>query len=72
MMLIFVFFVDGMVLIDEGYIKENRKIIAHLLAAFRYGREDLDVLGLTFRKDLISQNFQVTFLFLLFYLTDQL
>jgi len=22
------------------------------LAAFRYGREDLDVLGLTFRKDL--------------------
>lgn len=23
-----------------------------MLAAFRYGREDLDVLGLTFRKDL--------------------
>ncbi|KAI6206084.1 Arrestin-C domain-containing protein [Aphelenchoides besseyi] len=30
-----------------------------LLAAFRYGREDLDVLGLTFRKDLISQFYQV-------------
>lgn len=52
-----------MVLIDQEYIKENRKITAYLLAAFRYGREDLDVLGLTFRKDLISQTFQVTFFF---------
>ncbi|CAI2355517.1 unnamed protein product [Caenorhabditis sp. 36 PRJEB53466] len=51
--------IDGMVLIDEEYIKENKKITAHLLAAFRYGREDLDVLGLTFRKDLISETFQV-------------
>lgn len=48
-----------MVLIDEDYIKENRRVTTHLLAAFRYGREDLDVLGLTFRKDLISQTFQV-------------
>uniref|UniRef100_A0A8R1XSA1 Arrestin_C domain-containing protein n=1 Tax=Onchocerca volvulus TaxID=6282 RepID=A0A8R1XSA1_ONCVO len=55
----FVDLIDGMVLIDEDYIKENRKITAYLLAAFRYGREDLDVLGLTFRKDLISQTFQV-------------
>ena len=35
---------------------------ATLVAAFRYGREDLDVLGLTFRKDLISQQFQVFFI----------
>ncbi|KAM3727279.1 Beta-arrestin arr-1 [Dirofilaria immitis] len=55
----FVDLIDGMVLIDEDYIRENRKITAYLLAAFRYGREDLDVLGLTFRKDLISQTFQV-------------
>lgn len=27
-------------------------MFGHVLAAFRYGREDLDVLGLTFRKDL--------------------
>ncbi|VDD90036.1 unnamed protein product [Enterobius vermicularis] len=51
--------IDGMVLIDEDYIRENQVVTAHLLAAFRYGREDLDVLGLTFRKDLISQFFQV-------------
>lgn len=44
-------FVDGVVLIDPDYVKD-RKVFGHVLAAFRYGREDLDVLGLTFRKDL--------------------
>lgn len=48
---IFYFFADGVVLIDPEYIN-NRKVFGHVLAAFRYGREDLDVLGLTFRKDL--------------------
>ncbi|KDR24393.1 beta-arrestin-1 isoform X2 [Zootermopsis nevadensis] len=43
--------IDGVVLIDPDYVKE-RKVFGHVLAAFRYGREDLDVLGLTFRKDL--------------------
>ncbi|KAL1123333.1 hypothetical protein AAG570_002418, partial [Ranatra chinensis] len=42
---------DGVVLIDPEYVKD-RKVFGHVLAAFRYGREDLDVLGLTFRKDL--------------------
>jgi len=42
---------DGVVLIDPEYVK-GRKVFGHVLAAFRYGREDLDVLGLTFRKDL--------------------
>ncbi|XP_061385714.1 beta-arrestin-1 isoform X1 [Danaus plexippus] len=43
--------IDGVVLIDPEYVKD-RKVFGHVLAAFRYGREDLDVLGLTFRKDL--------------------
>ncbi|XP_020289279.1 beta-arrestin-1-like isoform X3 [Pseudomyrmex gracilis] len=43
--------IDGVVLIDPEYIKD-RKVFGHVLAAFKYGREDLDVLGLTFRKDL--------------------
>lgn len=47
-----------MILIDPDYIKE-RKVFAHILAAFRYGREDLDVLGLTFRKDLFIAQQQV-------------
>ncbi|KIH45740.1 hypothetical protein ANCDUO_24215, partial [Ancylostoma duodenale] len=50
--------IDGMVLVDEETVREGRRVTATLLAAFRYGREDLDVLGLTFRKDLISQQYQ--------------
>jgi len=46
------------VLIDSDYLKD-RKVFAHVLAAFRYGREDLDVLGLTFRKDLFLASKQV-------------
>ena len=54
----FAFSTDGVVLVDPDYIKE-RKVFAHVLAAFRYGREDLDVLGLTFRKDLFLASTQV-------------
>jgi len=43
--------IDGVVLIDTDYLRD-RKVYGHILAAFRYGREDLDVLGLNFRKDL--------------------
>ncbi|XP_041483326.1 beta-arrestin-1-like [Lytechinus variegatus] len=50
--------IDGVVLVDLDYLKE-RKVFAHVLAAFRYGREDLDVLGLTFRKDLYLASVQV-------------
>lgn len=52
------FFSDGVVLIDPDYVKD-RKVFGHVLAAFRYGREDLDVLGLTFRKDLYLASEQV-------------
>lgn len=43
--------IDGVVLIDKDYVKEQ-KVFAHVLATFRYGRDDLDVLGLNFRKEL--------------------
>lgn len=45
-------------MIDPEYVKE-RKVFGHVLAAFRYGREDLDVLGLTFRKDLYLASEQI-------------
>ncbi|CAO1429856.1 unnamed protein product [Diamesa hyperborea] len=50
--------IDGVVLIDPGYVS-NRKVFVQILAAFRYGREDLDVLGLSFRKDLFMTSKQV-------------
>lgn len=49
---------DGVVLVDPEYLKD-RKVYGHVLAAFRYGREDLDVLGLTFRKDLYLASSQI-------------
>lgn len=50
--------VDGVVLIDPDYVRD-RKVFAYVLAAFRYGREDLDVLGLIFRKDLFLATAQI-------------
>lgn len=49
---------DGVVLVDPEYVKD-RKVFGHVLGAFRYGREDLDVLGLTFRKDLYLSSEQI-------------
>ncbi|XP_063787027.1 beta-arrestin-2 isoform X2 [Pseudophryne corroboree] len=49
--------VDGVVLVDKEYLKD-RKVFVTLTCAFRYGREDLDVLGLSFRKDLFISTFQ--------------
>lgn len=49
---------DGVILVDPEYVKD-RKVFGNVLAAFRYGREDLDVLGLTFRKDLYLAHEQV-------------
>uniref|UniRef100_A0A8C1UZ11 Arrestin, beta 2b n=1 Tax=Cyprinus carpio TaxID=7962 RepID=A0A8C1UZ11_CYPCA len=42
---------------DPEYLKD-RKVFVTLTCAFRYGREDLDVLGLSFRKDLFISSFQ--------------
>lgn len=54
--------IDGLVLIDKEFCNStygNKRVMASLTCAFRYGREDLDVLGLTFRKELHSEKQQV-------------
>lgn len=50
--------IDGVVLIDRDYVK-GKKVFGHVLATFSYGRDDLDVLGLTFRKELYLVNEQI-------------
>eukprot|EP00057_Strongylocentrotus_purpuratus_P033816 XP_792895.3 PREDICTED: beta-arrestin-1 [Strongylocentrotus purpuratus] len=50
--------IDGVVLLDPDYLKD-RKVFARLVAIFRYGREELDVLGLSFRKELFLAQRQV-------------
>uniref|UniRef100_A0A3B5BD28 Arrestin red cell isoform 1-like n=1 Tax=Stegastes partitus TaxID=144197 RepID=A0A3B5BD28_9TELE len=49
--------VDGVLIVDPEYLKD-RKVFVSLTCAFRYGREDLDVLGLSFRKDLYVSTIQ--------------
>ncbi|XP_019864233.1 PREDICTED: beta-arrestin-2-like isoform X1 [Amphimedon queenslandica] len=54
---------DGVILIDPEYFKKeakkDRKVFAQILVGFRYGRDDLDVLGLNYRRDLLDERIQV-------------
>ncbi|XP_032846481.1 S-arrestin isoform X2 [Tyto alba] len=50
--------VDGVVLVDPTILK-GKKVYVSLTCAFRYGREDIDVIGLTFRRDLFFSRVQV-------------
>lgn len=50
--------VDGVIKIDPTDLA-GRKVWVSLTCAFRYGREDLDVIGLSFRKDIWTKHIQV-------------
>lgn len=42
---------DGVIVLDPGYL-HDRKIFGQLVCSFRYGREEDEVMGLKFQKDL--------------------
>lgn len=44
--------IDGVVLLDQNYVDTGRKIWGQLICSFRYGREEDEVMGLNFQKDL--------------------
>lgn len=44
--------VDAVILLDQEYVDSGRKIWAQLVCTFRYGREEDEVMGLNFQKDL--------------------
>ncbi|XP_005395409.1 PREDICTED: S-arrestin isoform X2 [Chinchilla lanigera] len=50
--------VDGVVLVDPELVK-GKKVFVTLTCAFRYGQEDIDVMGLSFRRDLYFTRVQV-------------
>ncbi|VDP39235.1 unnamed protein product [Echinostoma caproni] len=50
--------VEGVVLVDPEYVKD-RKVFIHLLGAFRYGRDEVDLLGLSYHKDIYLSTKQV-------------
>lgn len=50
--------VEGVVKVDPSGL-EGRKVFVYLACAFRYGSDDLDVMGLSFRRDIWIQRVQV-------------
>ncbi|XP_077615002.1 S-arrestin isoform X3 [Crocuta crocuta] len=50
--------IDGVVLVDPALVK-GKKVYVSLTCAFRYGQEDIDVIGLSFRRDLYFSQVQV-------------
>lgn len=51
--------VDGVVLLDPGYVDTQRKIWVQLICSFRYGREEDEVMGLNFQKELYLSSEQL-------------
>lgn len=51
--------IDGIVVLDDEYIKYNRKVYAQLVCSFRYGREEDEVMGLNFQKELTLDSQQI-------------
>ncbi|XP_012532816.1 phosrestin-2 [Monomorium pharaonis] len=51
--------IDGVVLISPEYVDSGRKVWCQLLCSFRYGREEDEVMGLNFQKDLFLASEQI-------------
>ncbi|CAG0890732.1 unnamed protein product [Cyprideis torosa] len=50
--------IDGVLWIDGDYL-QGRKVFAQVLCSFRYGREEEEVMGVSFQKDLFLASEQV-------------
>ncbi|XP_054719946.1 arrestin homolog [Uloborus diversus] len=50
--------IEGIVLLDDEYLK-HRQVYGHVIAIFRYGREDDEVMGLKFVKELYLASEQI-------------
>jgi len=50
--------VDGVVVIDPEYLK-GRKLYGQIICSFRYGREEDEMMGLEFQKDLLMASGEI-------------
>ncbi|XP_052757802.1 arrestin homolog isoform X2 [Galleria mellonella] len=50
--------IDGVVLLDEEYVR-GRKVFGQVVCTFRYGREEDEVMGLNFYKELFLASEQI-------------
>ncbi|CAG0914523.1 unnamed protein product [Notodromas monacha] len=51
--------IECVVLIDPEYLVHNKKIFGQVVVCFRYGREEDEVMGLTFQKELYLASEQI-------------
>lgn len=51
--------IDGIVVLDDEYVREKRKIFGQVICSFRYGREEDEVMGLNFQKELYLVSEQI-------------
>lgn len=49
---IVIYILDGIVVLDDEYVNSNRKVFGQVICSFRYGREEDEVMGLNFQKEL--------------------
>lgn len=52
------FFLDGVVMLDNSYLKSG-KIFGQIVCSFRYGRKEDEVMGLRFQKDMYLASSQI-------------
>lgn len=50
---------DGIIVLDPEYVHEERKLFGQIVCSFRYGREEDEVMGLNFQKELYLASEQV-------------
>lgn len=51
--------IDGIVSISQDYVDNGRKVWCQLVCNFRYAREEDEVMGLNFQKDLYLTSEQI-------------
>jgi arrestin-2 len=50
--------IDGVVVVDNDYLK-GRKVYGRVTTTYRYGREEDEVMGVKFSKELVLANRQI-------------
>lgn len=51
--------IDGVIVLDDEYVREKRKVFGQIICSFRYGREEDEVMGLNFQKELYLVSEQI-------------
>lgn len=50
--------IDGVVVVDDGYL-QGRRVYSQVLTVYRYGREEDEVMGVKFSKELVIASDQI-------------